>query len=465
MILVSSFTFLLRILGSIAIGNLLIVNCVSDKKPSLLTTNLCLGLSLNVIIFYWLLPFPNLASAILNGIQIIAISAFLFQKGFHNIRFLTKKDSNVKLHTLFLICLGIACFYVIASNVSKPHGGWDAFAMWNLKANFLSNNVNFWSSSNTELVKYIHVDYPLLLPSAISFLSFSPLPQIAPIFLCLLFTIGTSLLFLDPIFTVLSSPKRLMACLVLMVNLSFLKFGSNQYADIPLAFFLLAGILSILKARESHNLKLYLLAGMFLGAQLWTKNEGALYLVLLVLITSFSIITNRDLNKKRKAFVAILTGILPFLLTLFHFKTSVMVSNDLSINSPSDYLEKMTDSSRYLTILSRFTDTTVNLSSTIFQPVILFIIAIAVIYINRTSFQAHSNTSSWLGWFLIVSIAAFFGIYLITPQNLNWHLNTSLNRIFMQVLPIFVLYAMLALPDKFLQEISISFKRSGKDRF
>jgi hypothetical protein len=50
---------------------------------------------------------------------------------------------------------------------------------------------------------------------------------------------------------------------------------------------------------------------------------------------------------------------------------------------------------------------------------------------------------------LIVMLAGYFGIYLITPHDLRWHLLTSLNRLFIQLWPsaIFLCFMIARTPE------------------
>jgi putative copper export protein len=36
---------------------------------------------------------------------------------------------------------------------------------------------------------------------------------------------------------------------------------------------------------------------------------------------------------------------------------------------------------------------------------------------------------------LLLMLSGYFMVYIITPHDLNWHLNTSLERLFLQLLP------------------------------
>jgi hypothetical protein len=56
---------------------------------------------------------------------------------------------------------------------------------------------------------------------------------------------------------------------------------------------------------------------------------------------------------------------------------------------------------------------------------------------------------------LVFMLAGYFGIYLITPHDLRWHLLTSLNRLFIQVWPsaIFLCFMIARTPEMALAHV------------
>jgi len=73
--------------------------------------------------------------------------------------------------------------------------------------------------------------------------------------------------------------------LVLMGSPFFIVLGASQFADIPLAFFfLLTFVFIFFHNRFSEDERgLLILAGLTAGLSAWTKNEGLLFLILVVL--------------------------------------------------------------------------------------------------------------------------------------------------------------------------------------
>ena len=80
-----------------------------------------------------------------------------------------------------------------------------------------------------------------------------------------------------------SRSQGLLAGLVLIGLVSFLQRGTLQYADVPLAFFILSAVLLLVlyDASERPQRGLLVLSGLAAGLAAWTKNEGLLLLLVL----------------------------------------------------------------------------------------------------------------------------------------------------------------------------------------
>src|SRR5579871_5924244 len=49
-----------------------------------------------------------------------------------------------------------------------PHGDWDAWAIWNLRARFFYRGGEQWTAAFSPLLSWSHPDYPLLIPGAVA---------------------------------------------------------------------------------------------------------------------------------------------------------------------------------------------------------------------------------------------------------------------------------------------------------
>src|SRR3984885_12983220 len=65
----------------------------------------------------------------------------------------------------FGIALLISWIRMVQMAAALPVGAWDAWALWNLRAKFLSGPGGAWRYALSPLISNSHPDYPLLLPA------------------------------------------------------------------------------------------------------------------------------------------------------------------------------------------------------------------------------------------------------------------------------------------------------------
>lgn len=219
---------------------------------------------------------------------------------------------------------------------------------------------------------------------------------------------------------------------VLSVSLDF-----RQYADIPLAFFYLAGN-ALLYLEDSSTRKqpgFTILAGFSLGAALWTKNEGWILLgIALAVRLLLDLFSRKSLLQIARWFGWLFTGLLPFLIAVLYFKFALAPPNDLlSELSIGALKSKLVDLSRYLTIFKALRNQFFG-----YGGLVIPLLPMLLVYPIFAGFRIpRSERWAVLGLVLRVSALAiaYFLVYLFTPKPLSWHLSTSLVRLVTQILP------------------------------
>lgn len=80
----------------------------------------------------------------------------------------------------------------------------------------------------------------------------------------------------------------------------------------------------------------------------------------------------------------------------------------------------------------------------------LLLLAILAILLHFRINERETQGVIATGLTLVVVFAAYCGVYLITPYDLRWHLDTSLDRLYTQVWPsfLFVAFLILARPEE-----------------
>jgi hypothetical protein len=165
----------------------------------------------------------------------------------------------------------------------NPHGLWDGWAIWNIRARFLAGPGEVWRNAISPMLSRTHPDYPLLLSGFIGRCwkvagSYDTTIPIATAFLFFAATVG---LLVSCLALVRSLSAGLLAGLVLLTGTIYLQQPMSQFSDVPLAFYYLAALALISLAwisGESRERVLLPLAGAAAASAAWTKNEGLLFL-------------------------------------------------------------------------------------------------------------------------------------------------------------------------------------------
>jgi hypothetical protein len=131
----------------------------------------------------------------------------------------------------------------------NPQGGWDAFAIWNLRARFLVHTET-WRYAVTALPVGTHTEYPLLLSSAIArgWVYAGSLSPLVPIATALVFAVALVMLLVSTLALARGASLGLLAGVVLLADPSLVNQAASQCADVPLAFYFLAALALIVLA-------------------------------------------------------------------------------------------------------------------------------------------------------------------------------------------------------------------------
>ena len=344
------------------------------------------------------------------------------------------------------------CFILafLLRSVLNPHGWEDAWAMWNLKARFIFRGGDNWRNTFSNLLSWTSRDYPLLVPLSIvrmwSYLKNES--TVAQILVAALFTFSTVALLVSSLSVIRSRSTGLLAGLVLIGSRYFLKTGAYQIADVPLGFYILSTIVLLsLKERFESNSRFLIIAGAMAGLAAWTKNEGILFLLVVYIVRMMVITSNRGIKAYLKELTMFSIGASPILAVLLLFKLTIPSTNELYTGQSIDrVLGRLTDFSRYLTIGKSFI--------VFFYDKLakewLIILPIYFLLVGKTKHNVNAESIKTTFLIVLSMLAGYFFIYLITPLNLQWHINTSIWRLFLHLWPtiIFSFFLVVSTPEE-----------------
>jgi len=325
-----------------------------------------------------------------------------------------------------LVALVIFSLSCAARNSANPAGEWDAFTIWNLRAKFLAGGSESWRHAVIETSSgALHPTYPLLAPSFLGrtwLVTGNDSPEGA-LAADLLFTFATLGLLCGAVAVAVNETAGLLAALVLLASDNFAAQSVSQYADVPLAFYILAVtmLLAIAFKREWPPPVLFL-AGVFAGFAPWTKNEGQPFLIFACIVAIWQL-------RKRAGWM--LLGALPGAAVTALFKIGfARGAENLFPPTLAEAASKMIEPARWTQILSSFGGNVREMGVPWAHPILLLAILGATL-----GFAPHARARLWIAMPLAGLLAVDFAVYLVTMSDLSWHLATSNSRLIMQVWP------------------------------
>lgn len=340
------------------------------------------------------------------------------------------------------VLLGIAVLMAFLTclmlNGAAPHGEWDAWSIWNLRARFLFRAQEFVSPFSSA-IEWTHPDYPLLIPGVIALLWHAAGSESMRIAGAVGFLLTCSAVAV-PFFAVrlLRGPGLAALCaLSILSATSLVRIGASHYADVPLAaFIVIAGCFLVYGLEvESAGAGPFLLAGLAAGFAAWTKNEGLLFCVSLSAAHLLSISGLPDLRRRIRTLLPLLAGLAMVMAVVLHFKFRIAPPNDLVNASNSGvFRARIVDFSRYWVTFWAFVGEFLTFGNVLVPPVIVFSAWLALVRLRpRLTGAALLPLAA-----VTIQVIGYFVIYIATPNDLDWQLNTSLPRLLLHVWPLAV---------------------------
>ena len=137
--------------------------------------------------------------------------------------------------------------------IQNPHGGWDAWAIWNLRARFLFRSGPFWTDSFSPDLFWSSPDYPLGLPGYVALIwkYVDNDTVIVPMLVAAMFFVATGGLLYASLRRFSGQIAATLGLIALAGTSFFISHSASQYADVPLGFFVLATV--VLMASYDNN--------------------------------------------------------------------------------------------------------------------------------------------------------------------------------------------------------------------
>jgi len=449
-----TFSLCLSILIPLVLGFVLVLFLWPNQKPFyysfLLKGSLSAGLGFgisSIIFFLWLLVFglgniffifeKALLLFLTMGLlyYVIKTRKYFIPSEIHQEKHI-EINVNRNLSITFYILFIFALLTFIFLSLRNPHGNWDAWAIWNMRARFIFRGREHWKDAFTNLLDWSHPDYPLLIPLTIARIwkYIGSESCVVPTLLAMFFTFSTILLIFSSLNILRSKSQGYLAGIVLLGTSCLIKHGASQYADVPLGFFFVATLILFTfydRLPIKYN-RILILTGITVGLSAWTKNEGLLFLLVVVIARSLVIIPIQGWKNFFRQIFIFLLGLIPILIIILYFKTNIAPPNDLLSSQGLKTFDRLIDFSRYFQISKAYI-----IISITFMPLLL-IVYLFIVGISREKKDKVSTNTSLI--ILSLMLTGYFFIFVVTPYDLNWHLGSALDRLFLQLWPSFIFY-------------------------
>ena len=404
-----------------------------------------IGLGAGSLVYFFLLS----CSAGVSAARLILFEAVLFSPlAYLAVRYAKEETPEVspepdaKVFTVprWALRTLVALFFFLVAGViltevfltfDRPHGGWDAWAIWNLRARFLFRGGEYWRDAFSPLLAEIHPDYPLLLPGlvvrgwtylgrdAVSF------PAVIAVF----YTLSTIGMLTSSLALLRGSFQGILAGVALACTPIFLRHGASQYADVPFGYYMLATFALLHLAKSSESRRAMSLAGFTAGLACWTKNEGVILLGALAAIRfgCMLVSSSRELEIRRAGWFVL--GALPPLVALAYLKFGLAPPGDMTTEFElAAVLKRIVEPARYLEVGAAV------VREAVFQ-LHLPLLAAYLLFSGVSIHKGERGAVLRLWGTLSLTFAAYFFVYVITSKPLAWHLDTSLSRLMTQLFP------------------------------
>ncbi|WP_124979073.1 glycosyltransferase family 39 protein [Nonlabens xiamenensis] len=371
---------------------------------------------------------------VISALLIMAIVFFIINR--HTIKDFFRFDYKVSYAQIVFAFMSFCGLHIFETNSIK-YGRWDAYAIWNVHAKFLYEPV-LWERLLDERMTWGHSDYPLLFPS-VSAMFWRIMESTSPVIpLIVSFLIYLSILFV--MYSSFSTQKGKILALVgvgcLSVNADFITKTATQYADSAVALFYLITILLLYKVKDGGK-KSYVLLGIFASINCWIKNEGFVFF----LIVSAVVFLYNLKNIKNLLFY--LYGLAILFLTHISYRVFLSPKNDLTSHSYDKILEDILNITRYEMVYDKL------ISLLYFEfPLILIGFFISILLLGKRFFKELPLVV------LLITFVAYCAFFIITPLNLQWHLDTALDRLLLQLYPSIILVTLTVVYHQFQHKLA-----------
>ncbi len=345
----------------------------------------------------------------------------------------TSRVTTAAAVILLILTGAAAVLSFVSASAVFPHGEWDAWAQWNLRARFFFRGLadGGWHQAFAPILQWSHPDYPPLVPASVARLwTYAGRETLlAPIAFAGIFAACTVLAAGLSTARNRGAARGCLAAAVILACPSFVRYAASQCADIALGFFMLAAFVAWSCADQT---RLWLaLAGLSAALAAWTKNEGMAFFVVFMTVVALARMWQAGW-RGLKDLAPVIAGAAPILVMVVVFKEALA--------PPSYFVAEQTlaqaaaglfNASRVQLVGSSMARE-LWLAGAALVGVIPFLGVFAAVRGVGAPAPAAARAAAPA---MAAMIAIYAIAYLVTPKDLAWQLKTSLDRLVVQIVP------------------------------
>jgi len=312
-----------------------------------------------------------------------------------------------------------------------PHGINDSIMFWNLRARFLFRGGDHWRDGFGPM--YVAPEYPLLLPCTVArcWTYEGGESTEAPALVALAFALATLATLAAGLAALRGVLPGLLAGLLLLGTTYYFETAAMLVADVPIGFYYTASlVLLAFRDRAGAGWGLAALAGAAAGLAAWTKNDGQLFVVVVPVVRAVWALAAGRWRFYAAELGAFLAGLAPALIALAVFKLDIAPASPFVTGQGGQAtLARLQNVGRYLLIGQTFAENLWTIGPGLIPLLIVYGLLLGA---------APGGRRPGGGPFAAVTglmLAGYFAVYLVTPYDLRWQLETSFDRLRMQLWP------------------------------
>lgn len=417
---------------------------------------------LSILFFFWMVIFSG--GSLLPWVEAVATLALgaVYYRSLGRGPSMTQRQDmawdehraiTIMAGGVFMFLLFSAIYVFVVNSAVLPHGRWDAWMIWSLRAKALYYFSDDWHKAFDPSYGWSHAGYPLLLPGSMARVAIhynKSFSSAIPIFTGFLFTFSVPVLVFSFLYTLRGPTLACVAGAILLSAQMICLQGSSLYADLPLAFFMLAATGSAAMALEGEGDQTgtWALAGLCAGLAAWTKNEGMLFLV--VIMTAVMAVSwyKRGFGRAWKRLARMAIGVTAPVITIAAFKIILPAHNYLvSGNTPETVMAKIFDMDRHLFVIVGIIYEIAHYGGVGAAGVPIPAPGLALVFLAAWG----ASERVWRREVILVMtltilamLAGYIMVYIISPMGLHYQFTTTVARLLTHIWPLFVMLVMLA---------------------